>query len=213
MRLLFLGPPGAGKGTQAVRVADRAGIPHIATGNMLREAVAAETELGLKARDIMAAGDLVSDELVIGMLKERIAREDAAAGFILDGFPRNVAQAEALTKELGDQGLDAAVLIVVPDDEIVRRISGRRTCPNQHVYHVDDNPPSREGLCDVCGEPLHQREDDSESVVRNRLDVYRAQTEPLVDYYRTAGLTLHEIGGVGELAEVEAAIASSLALP
>ncbi len=151
MRLLFLGPPGAGKGTQAVRVADRAGIPHIATGNMLREAVAAETDLGLKARDIMAAGDLVSDELVIGMLKERIAREDAAAGFILDGFPRNVAQAEALTNELGDQGLDAAVLIVVPDDEIVRRISGRRTCPNQHVYHVDDNPPAREGLCECAG--------------------------------------------------------------
>lgn len=212
MRLLFLGPPGAGKGTQAVRVADRAGIPHIATGNMLREAVAAETELGLKARDIMAAGDLVPDEVVIGMLMERIAQEDAAAGFILDGFPRNVAQAEALTNELGEHGLDAALLIVVPDDEIVRRISGRRTCPNQHVYHIDDNQPAEAGVCDICGESLFQREDDSEAVVRNRLEVYRAQTEPLVDYYRAAGLTLHEIEGVGELADVEAAVASTLRL-
>lgn len=212
MRLLFLGPPGAGKGTQAVRVAERAGIPHIATGNMLREAVAAETELGLRARDIMAAGDLVPDVVVIGMLVDRISRDDAANGFILDGFPRNVVQAEALTSQLGADGLDAAVLIVVPDEEIVRRISGRRTCPNQHVYHIDDNPPQTEGVCDVDGEQLFQRDDDSESVVRNRLSVYREQTEPLIDFYDRAGLKIHRVDGVGDLADVEAAIAEALEL-
>lgn len=178
---------------------------------MLREAVAAETELGLKARDIMAAGDLVSDDLVIGLLMDRIAREDAASGFILDGFPRNVVQAEALSSQLGD-GLDAAVLIAVPDDEIVRRISGRRTCPNQHVYHIDDNPPRVEGVCDIDGEALSQREDDSESVVRNRLSIYREQTEPLVEYYRRGRLTIHSIDGVGDLAAVEAQIAAALEL-
>ncbi len=212
MKLLFLGPPGAGKGTQAVRIADRAGIPHIATGNMLREAVAAETELGLIAKDIMAAGDLVSDELVIGLLNDRIAREDAAGGFILDGFPRNVAQAEALVQELGDDALDAAVLIVVDDDEIVRRISGRRTCPQQHVYHVDDNPPRIAGICDQDGEALIQRDDDQAEVVRNRLDVYREQTEPLVAFYEGRGLAIHRIDGVGDLASIEAAIASALGL-
>lgn len=212
MRLLFLGPPGAGKGTQAVRIADRAGIPHIATGNMLREAVAAETKLGLKARDIMAAGDLVSDDLVVGMLNDRIGLEDAANGFILDGFPRNVAQAEALAHELGDHALDAAVLIVVDDDEIVRRISGRRTCPQQHVYHVDDNAPLQDGVCDVDGEELIQREDDQEDVVRNRLDVYREQTEPLVAFYEQRGLTIHRIEGVGDLDEIEQSIATALDL-
>lgn len=212
MRLLFLGPPGAGKGTQAVRIAERAGIPHIATGNMLREAVAAETELGLIAKDIMARGELVSDELVIGLLNDRIASEDAAAGFILDGFPRNVAQAEALAAELGDDAIDAAVLIVVDDDEIVRRISGRRTCPQQHVYHVDDNPPQNAGVCDIDGEALVQREDDREEVVRNRLHVYREQTEPLVAFYDGKGLTIHRIDGVGDLTDIEELVAAALRL-
>ncbi len=209
MRLLFLGPPGAGKGTQAIRVADRLGVPHIATGNMLREAVAQGTELGKQAQSIMASGALVPDELVIDMLMERIGRDDAADGFILDGFPRTLPQAEALDEALPG-GLDAAVYIVVADDEIVRRISGRRTCPNQHVYHVDDNPPQTEGVCDLDGEPLIQREDDEEAVVRNRLAVYRRDTEPLVTYYRSSGLPVHDIEGVGDLDDIEQSIRTAL---
>ncbi len=210
MKLLFLGPPGAGKGTQAVRTAERLGIPHIATGNMLREAVAAGTELGLLAKEVMARGDLVSDDLVIAMLEDRIARPDAATGFILDGFPRTIAQGEALAERLGDEALDGAVYIGVEDDEIVRRISGRRTCPNQHVYHVDDNPPEVSGICDVDGEALVQRDDDAEHVVRNRLLVYREQTEPLVEFYSSRGLRIHPVNGLGDLDEIEAAIAATL---
>lgn len=212
MKLLFLGPPGAGKGTQAVRTAERLGIPHIATGNMLREAVAAGTELGLAAKQVMARGDLVSDDLVIAMLEDRISRPDAANGFILDGFPRTIAQGEALAERLGDEALDGAVYIGVEDDEIVRRISGRRTCPNQHVYHVDDNPPEVPGICDVDGEALVQRDDDAEHVVRNRLLVYREQTEPLVEFYSSRGLRIHPVNGLGDLDEIEAAIAASLGI-
>ena len=210
MKLLFLGPPGAGKGTQAVRTAERLGIPHIATGNMLREAVAAGTELGLVAKEVMARGDLVSDDLVIAMLEDRIARPDAANGFILDGFPRTIAQGEALAERLGDEALDGAVYIGVEDDEIVRRISGRRTCPNQHVYHVDDNPPEVPDICDIDGEALIQRDDDAEHVVRNRLLVYREQTEPLVEFYSSRGLRIHPVNGLGDLDEIEAAIAATL---
>jgi adenylate kinase len=210
MKLLFLGPPGAGKGTQAVRTAERLGIPHVATGNMLREAVAAGTELGLVAKEVMARGDLVSDDLVIAMLEDRISRPDAANGFILDGFPRTIAQGEALAERLGDDALDGAVYIGVEDDEIVRRISGRRTCPNQHVYHVDDNPPEVLGICDIDGEALVQRDDDAEHVVRNRLLVYREQTEPLVEFYSSRGLRIHPVNGLGDLDEIEAAIAATL---
>ncbi|MDH5504618.1 MAG: adenylate kinase [Acidimicrobiia bacterium] len=210
MKLLFLGPPGAGKGTQAVRTAERLGIPHIATGNMLREAVAAGTELGLVAKEVMARGDLVSDDLVIAMLEARISQPDAANGFILDGFPRTIAQGEALTERLGDEALDGAVYIGVEDDEIVRRISGRRTCVNQHVYHIDDNPPETPGVCDVDGEALVQRDDDAEDVVRNRLVVYREQTEPLVEFYASRGLRIHPVNGLGDLDEIEAAIAATL---
>lgn len=210
MKLLFLGPPGAGKGTQAVRIAERLGIPHIATGNMLREAVAAGTELGLVAKEVMARGDLVSDDIVIAMLEDRISRPDATNGFILDGFPRTIAQAEALAERLGDEALDGAVYIGVEDDEIVRRISGRRTCRNQHVYHVDDNPPAVPGVCDIDQECLVQREDDAEHVVRNRLLVYREQTEPLVEFYTSRGLRIHPVNGRGDLDEIEAAIAATL---
>lgn len=210
MKLLFLGPPGAGKGTQAVRTAERLGVPHIATGNMLREAAAAGTELGLVAKEVMARGDLVSDDLVIAMLEDRISRPDATNGFILDGFPRTIAQAEALTERLGDEALDGAVYIGVEDDEIVRRISGRRTCRNQHVYHVDDNPPAVPGVCDIDQEGLVQREDDAEHVVRNRLLVYREQTEPLVEFYTSRGLRIHPVNGRGDLDEIEAAIAATL---
>lgn len=210
MKLLFLGPPGAGKGTQAVRTAERLGIPHIATGNMLREAVAAGTELGVVAEEVMARGDLVSDDLVIAMLEDRISRPDAVNGFILDGFPRTIAQGEALAERLGDEALDGAVYIGVEDDEIVRRISGRRTCSNQHVYHVDDNPPEVAGLCDIDGQALVQRDDDAEDVVRNRLVVYREQTEPLVEFYASRGLRIHPVNGRGDLDEIEAAIAATL---
>jgi len=210
MRLLFLGPPGAGKGTQAVGVAQSLNIPHIATGNMLREAVAAATPLGLQAKAVMAAGDLVSDDLVIGMLMDRIALPDASNGFILDGFPRNVAQAEALATTLDREGLDAAVLITVDDDEIVRRISGRRTCPNQHVYHQDDNQPLVPDVCNIDGETLYQRDDDQEDVVRNRLDVYRDQTEPLVAFYRSMDLPIHEVNGVGSMDEIQRAILETI---
>lgn len=209
MKLLFLGPPGAGKGTQAIRIAERLGIPHIATGNMLREAVSQGTGLGKQAKEIMATGGLVPDDLVIGMLLERIGRDDAGAGFILDGFPRTLPQAEALDAQL-EAGLDGAVYIVVDDDEIVRRISGRRTCPNQHVYHIDDNPPETPGVCDVDGEALVQRDDDAEDVVRNRLVVYREQTEPLVEFYASRGLRIHPVNGLGDLDEIEAAIAATL---
>ena len=210
MKLLFLGPPGAGKGTQAIRIADRLGVPHIATGNMLREAVAAGTELGLVAEEVMARGDLVSDDLVIAMLEERIARADAATGFILDGFPRTITQGEALATRMGESGLDGAVYIAVNDDEIVRRISGRRTCPNQHVYHVDDNAPTSPGICDIDGELLIQRDDDAESVVRNRLEVYREQTQPLVAFYTDRGLRIHSVEGVGDMHDIESAICTAL---
>jgi len=209
VKLLFLGPPGAGKGTQAIRIAERLGIPHIATGNMLREAVSQGTGLGKQAKEIMATGGLVPDDLVIGMLLERIGRDDAGAGFILDGFPRTLPQAEALDAQL-EAGLDGAVYIVVDDDEIVRRISGRRTCPNQHVYHIDDNPPVEPGVCDIDCESLTQREDDQESVVRNRLEVYRSDTEPLVAFYRSHDLPVHDINGLGALDDVEAAIVDAL---
>ena len=212
MKLLFLGPPGAGKGTQAIRIAERLGIPHIATGNMLREAVGAGTELGLVAEEVMARGDLVSDDLVIAMLEERIERDDAATGFILDGFPRTIAQGEALAVRMGADSLDGAVYIAVEDDEIVRRISGRRTCSNQHVYHVDDNAPLIPGICDIDSEPLVQRDDDAESVVRNRLEVYREQTEPLVAFYRERGLTIHTVDGLGDLDDIESAIVATLGI-
>lgn len=210
MKLLFLGPPGAGKGTQAVRIAERLNIPHVATGNMLREAVAAGTELGLIAEEVMARGDLVSDDLVIAMLEERIGRPDAANGFVLDGFPRTITQGEALAERLGEDALDGAVYIDVDDDEIVRRISGRRTCPNQHVYHVEDNAPEVPGVCDIDGEALVQRDDDAEHVVRNRLAVYQKQTEPLVEFYTSRGLRVHPVNGLGDLDEIEAAIAATL---
>jgi adenylate kinase len=210
MRLLFLGPPGAGKGTQAQRVAVNLGIPHIATGDMLRQAVADGTELGLQARSIMERGDLVPDDLVIGMLMERIGKSDATAGFILDGFPRTIAQAEALEDRFGDGGLDAAVVIDVDPDEIVRRISGRRVCNNGHVFHVDDAPSADGIACDQCGRPIYQRDDDQAETVRNRLDVYRELTEPLITFYRGRETTIHIVDGVGDVDAITDAIMSAL---
>lgn len=198
MRLLFLGPPGAGKGTQAKRVAANLEIPHIATGDMLRQAVADGTDLGLKARSIMERGDLVPDDLVIAMLMERVSHSDAVNGFILDGFPRTLAQAESLEDRFGGGGLDATVVIDVDPEEIVRRISGRRVCNNGHVFQVDDAPSGDGDTCDQCGLPIYQREDDQAETVRNRLEVYRDLTEPLIAFYRQRDIVMHIVNGVGQ---------------
>ncbi len=205
MRLVFLGPPGAGKGTQAARVSARLGIPHIATGDMLRQEVAAATELGAEVRAIMERGDLVPDELVTDMLLARVARPDAAAGFVLDGFPRTRAQAEALAAALGEEGLTAVVYFDVAEDEIVRRISGRRSCPHGHVYHVEDHPPQVDGRCDEDGEGLFQRDDDAEEVVRTRLSVYREQTSPLVEFYEGQSI-LRRVAGTGGRDDITARV-------
>jgi adenylate kinase len=192
MNLILLGAPGAGKGTQADRLHEDFGLPHIATGNMLRAEVADGSELGQQAQRFMDAGDLVPDELIIAMIMKRIVQSDASDGFLLDGFPRNEEQAKALEEELGrlDRRLTAALLIDVPDEDVVRRLSGRRVCVKNpsHIYHVELDPPKHEGVCDQDGARLVQREDDRESTVRRRLEVYHAQTEPLIAHYDSAGL-------------------------
>ncbi len=182
MRLILLGPPGAGKGTQARFICERFGIPQISTGDMLRAAVAAGTDLGRRAKAVMDAGQLVSDDLIIGLVKERVAASDCANGFLFDGFPRTLAQAEA-TRDAGI-GIDAIVAIEVPDDSIVQRMSGRRVhLASGRTYHLEHNPPKVEGRDDVTGEPLIQREDDREETVRRRLDAYHAQTRVLNGFY------------------------------
>ncbi|GBE21275.1 MAG TPA: adenylate kinase [Actinobacteria bacterium] len=198
-RYLFLGPPGAGKGTQADLIALEIGVPHISTGAMLREQVARDTELGRTVKAMMASGNLVPDDLVVAMLADRLEREDAVPGFILDGFPRTRPQAVALDALLGEDGLDQVVSLVVPEEEIVRRITGRRSCAEGHVYHVTDRPPKVEGICDVDGLPLFQRSDDTEEVVRNRLAVYRLKTAPLIEYYADI---LVEVDGVGTVDDI-----------
>jgi adenylate kinase len=190
--LILLGPPGAGKGTQAERLREDFGLPHISTGDILRAQVAEGTELGEKARRYMDAGELVPDDIIVGMIRDRINTGDARDGFLLDGFPRNVKQADALAQALGalDRRLTAALLIDVPDDELVRRLAGRRVCVKNpsHIYHVEFDPPKHDGVCDQDGSRLIQREDDKEETIRKRLDVYHSQTEPLIDYYDRAGL-------------------------
>jgi adenylate kinase len=182
MRLILLGPPGAGKGTQATQLCAHFGIPQISTGDMLRAAVKAGTPLGLAAKKVMDAGGLVSDDIIIGLVKERIAQPDCARGFLFDGFPRTIPQADAM-KSAGVK-LDAVLEIDVPDSAIVERMSGRRAhLPSGRTYHVKFNPPKVEGRDDVTGEPLVQRDDDREETVQKRLSVYHAQTRPLVDYY------------------------------
>jgi adenylate kinase len=182
MRLILLGPPGAGKGTQAQAISERYGIPQISTGDMLRAAVAAGSELGLEAKAAMDAGGLVADDVIIGLVKERIGEVDCAGGFLFDGFPRTLAQAEAL--QAAGVAIDGVVEIVVPDDDIVNRLSGRRSHPGSgRVYHVVHNPPKVEGLDDVTGEPLIQRDDDKEETIRIRLATYHGQTEVLSSFY------------------------------
>jgi adenylate kinase len=208
MRLIFLGPPGAGKGTQARTLATEQGVPQIATGDMLREAVAKGTRLGLEAKSYMNQGALVPDDVVVGLVAERLAAPDAGKGFILDGFPRTAAQAAALERLLKDRGLaiERVIYFEVSEKELLRRLSGRRMCRQcEHPYHVEFSPPKRAGRCDRCGGELYQREDDGETAVRRRLEVYAAQTAPLLEYYRSQGL-LTAIRGEGSPQEIGSAI-------
>ncbi len=190
LNLVLLGPPGSGKGTQAERLQEDLQLPYYATGNILRAAVRDQTELGRKAKEYMDRGDLVPDDVIIGVIAERISDHEAEDGFILDGFPRTVRQAEALGSRMDELGrrLTAAVLIDVPDEEVVRRLGGRRTCPNGHVFHADFDPPEADGVCDVCGEELQVRDDDKPEVIKHRLVEYRDKTEPLVAWYEERGV-------------------------
>ncbi len=208
MRLIFLGPPGAGKGTQARTLAAEQGIPQIATGDMLREAVTRGTRLGLEAKSYMNRGALVPDEVVVGLVAERLEASDAEKGFILDGFPRTVAQANALERLLEDRELavERVIYFEVSEQEVLRRLTGRRMCRQcQHPYHIEFSPPKRAGRCDQCGGEIYQREDDGEASVRHRLEVYAAQTAPLLEYYRSRGL-LTAIRGEGSPQEIGSAI-------
>ena len=204
MRLVLVGPPGAGKGTQAVFIAQQLSIPKISTGDIFRANVSAGTPLGRAAKAFMDAGDLVPDEVTIGMVRDRLSEDDAVKGFLLDGFPRNVPQARVLDDMLLDMGvgLDVVIELVVDDDEVVRRLSGRRTCRAcSHVWHVDFDPPTIDGVCDRCGGELYQRDDDKEETIRHRLDVYVEQTAPLVSHYADRGV-LVGIDGTGPVDDV-----------
>jgi len=189
--LILLGPPGAGKGTQAGRIVADYGIPHISTGDILRGAVKNQTAMGIEAKKFMDAGDLVPDSVVIGIVKDRLQEPDTAKGFLMDGFPRTIPQAEALDKVLESLGRDVTktIVILVDEEDLVGRLSGRRICRScQAPFHVIFNPPEVEKQCDKCGGELYQRVDDTEATVRNRLEVYRDQTEPLIEYYDRAGV-------------------------
>jgi adenylate kinase len=213
LNLILLGPPGAGKGTQAERLEDDFRLPYIATGNMLRAAVEQGTDLGAQAKAYMDAGDLVPDELIIGMILECVSEERCADGFLLDGFPRNLAQAVSLDASLGGLGrrITAALLIDVPDEDIVRRLSGRRTCTKEgHVYHVDFNPPKHDGVCDIDGSKLFQRDDDRPETVERRLRVYHENTEPLVEHYQDQGV-LRRFDGTRNPTEVHDHLRAAIA--
>jgi len=208
MYLVLLGPPGAGKGTQAERLEKELRLPHVASGDLFRENLRHETELGRLAKTYMDRGDLVPDDVTIAMVRERLQRPDCEQGVILDGFPRTQAQAEGLDDMLADMGraLDGVLYIAVPDEELVRRLSGRWICRQcQTPYHTLFSPPAQEGVCDACGGELYQRDDDRPETVRARLEVYHQQTAPLIDYYRQAGL-LVEVDGSGDIESVGAAL-------
>ena len=213
--VIFLGAPGAGKGTQARRLAAGSGVPQIATGDMLREAVAEGTPLGREAKRYMDQGALVPDEVVIGLVDERLSRPDAGPGYVLDGFPRTVAQAEALDALLGRRGqdLDRVVFFDVSREELLRRLTGRRICRRcGTAFHLVSAPPKTEGRCDQCGGELYQREDDAEGTVARRLDVYQTQTAPLLDYYGKRGL-LVRVAGEGPVDQVAVAIQRAVKEP
>jgi adenylate kinase len=213
LNLILLGPPGAGKGTQAERLVADFDLPYYATGDILRAAVTEGSELGRKAKEYMERGDLVPDEIICDVIMERIDRPEAADGFLLDGFPRTIPQAEALDEALEkrDRRLTAALLVDVPDEEAVRRLSGRRICvKNQHLYHVDFDPPKHEGVCDQDGSRLIQRDDDKPETVKHRLAIYRKQEAPLVEYYERRGL-LRRFDGARPPGEVHDHIRATLA--
>jgi adenylate kinase len=212
MKLILLGPPGAGKGTQAKMLSDEFSIPQISTGDILRAAVKEGTALGLKAKSFMDAGSLVPDEVVIGIVAERLQQDDCSNGFILDGFPRTVAQADALQGNLQEMGkeLDHVIALQVDIEALVERLTGRRTCKAcGRGYHVSFDPPAKEGVCDVCGGELFQRDDDREETIRKRLDVYDEQTAPLISYYRDADLLI-ELDGMQAIAEVQEKLLAAL---
>jgi adenylate kinase len=213
LNLLLMGPPGAGKGTQAERLKSDFQLPFISTGDMLRTNVTEQTDLGKQAKGFMDAGDLVPDGLIVAMAAARLQEHDAQDGFILDGFPRTIEQAEALDTQLAQLGrrVTAALLIDVPDDEVIRRLSGRRVCVKSgHNYHLDFDPPKNEGICDQDGSRLIQRDDDKPDVIKNRLAVYHEKTKPLVDYYDQRGL-LRRIDGTREPADVHGHIRAVIA--
>ena len=211
MRLILIGPPGAGKGTQAAYIKEKFGIPQISTGDMLRAAVKAGTPLGVAAKKVMDSGQLVSDDIIIGLVKERLKEPDCKRGYLFDGFPRTIPQAEAM--KTANVALDYVLEIDVPDEEIISRLSGRRVHPaSGRTYHVKFNPPKAEGRDDATGEPLVQRDDDKEETVRQRLEVYRKQTRPLVDYYgKLGGVKYRKISGLGTVDEITRRALAALA--
>ncbi len=197
MKLMIMGPPGAGKGTQAEVLVKELKITHISTGDMFRAAIKEGTDMGKKAKEYMDKGQLVPDEVVVGMVKDRLSQSDCESGFLLDGFPRTLAQAEALSKTIDEMGikLDGVINIDVPRERLLARLTGRRVCKQCGAsYHVMFNPPQKDGVCNSCGGELYQRSDDNEETVNNRLDVYEAQTQPLIDYYKEKGLLLNVNG-------------------
>ena len=212
MKIIMLGAPGTGKGTQAQMISEKYGIPHISTGDIFRANIKNGTELGKKAKEYMDQGKLVPDELTVELLLDRVADPDCADGYVLDGFPRTIPQADVLEKALAENGekVDYAINVEVPDENIVRRMSGRRACLNcGATYHIEHRPPKTEGICDKCGSELVQRDDDKPETVQNRLDVYHAQTQPLIAYYEKAGV-LKEVDGTKSMDQVFADIVGLL---
>jgi adenylate kinase len=214
MRIVLLGAPGAGKGTQAKKLIEKYGMPQISTGDLLRAAVAAGTPLGKEAKSYMDKGELVPDSVVLGMVEERLKQDDCKKGYILDGFPRNTAQAEALDKMLGalKMSLTAALSVDVPFEDLMKRLTGRRTCKScGQMYNVYFKAPAKEGVCDKCSGALFQRDDDKEATIKKRLDVYTAQTEPLIGYYKNKGI-LKTVSGTGSIDEIFKKVTGALGL-